>query len=460
MWRPPKIARKIVAVYPLGKEALIVRGRRSWYQWSLLPVESYCFEDSESLYETLNKISTTVSDPTNTTVIIFLPRSLYYFSRTIYPKQLEENIEKIMDYDKYDNLFFKNDCFYMPGDFSITDDRIIASLFWIKGSTYEKIHQSLSGERFQQLIILPDVLIIKEGLLKILQPEEATGSFWSFIPSGENFYQIAHIAKGRITESLLLNSKKSLYQNMVISKLEGAERIICLGSRLCEGECSTLERGCPLLEYRLALKSLQFEKIDYKVILEEGTKAFLKSFKIRDFTRYVYVNIPKIPKWVYGIIVLVTLFFLFTAYIFFENNYLEKKLKKLNKRKALLEDQWKPIENQLRVIDQIEKDKKNLADLTEQSGAIKELIEVLSNITPKDTWINNLIITQGNKVILRGESKSAVQYMGELSKVAGFSDVRFISPVRKNPGEEKEFFNIELHVNWPAFKKATRVSEK
>jgi Tfp pilus assembly protein PilN len=189
-------------------------------------------------------------------------------------------------------------------------------------------------------------------------------------------------------------------------------------------------------------------------VVRNGIFRMLDESALVGFDSSVRVNFPKIPKWVYVLLAIFTCYVLFAGYISFESRHLSTKLSRIKKERALLEEQWKPIEQQMKIVEQMEQDKKTLESLTAQTVPLRHLIEALSTTTPKDTWVNNLILTQGNKIILRGDSKSAVLYMGELSKIAGFKDVKFISPVRKDAGADKEFFNIEITVDWNEFKQA------
>jgi hypothetical protein len=77
---------------------------------------------------------------------------------------------------------------------------------------------------------------------------------------------------------------------------------------------------------------------------------------------------------------------------------------------------------------------------------------LLTEVTPPDTWLNYLSVRKG-QIMLRGESKSAIKYLSDLSKIEGFSDVRFASPVNRNPSTNMERFNVQFQVDMDRLKK-------
>jgi hypothetical protein len=75
-----------------------------------------------------------------------------------------------------------------------------------------------------------------------------------------------------------------------------------------------------------------------------------------------------------------------------------------------------------------------------------EILNLLTQTTPEDTWLNYFSVRKG-QIILRGDSKSAIKFLSELSKIEGFSDVRFASPVTRSPSSEDERFNVQFQVD-------------
>jgi hypothetical protein len=111
-----------------------------------------------------------------------------------------------------------------------------------------------------------------------------------------------------------------------------------------------------------------------------------------------------------------------------------------------LEAQWKPIEQLQANIAKLQEDQKALAEFDQQSYPVLELFTLLSQVTPEDTWLDFLSLAN-REMQIRGESKSAVKYLSELSKVEGFSNVSFASPVSRNPTSDKERFNVRIQMD-------------
>ena len=102
-----------------------------------------------------------------------------------------------------------------------------------------------------------------------------------------------------------------------------------------------------------------------------------------------------------------------------------------------LETRWQPIEQLQTHITKFREDQKTLSEFNHEDYRLLELLNFLTLLTPDDTWLNYLSLRKG-QLILRGESKSAIKYLSELSKIEGLSDVKFASPVtrdRYGPGE-------------------------
>ena len=118
-----------------------------------------------------------------------------------------------------------------------------------------------------------------------------------------------------------------------------------------------------------------------------------------------------------------------------------------------LETQWKPIEELQKRITNFEQDKKTLSEFNRGRLQAPRAFGLLSDRTPGDTWLDYLSLGQG-QLILRGESKSALKYLAELSKVEGLTEVKFASPVSRDPGNDLERFNIELQLEMKELRKS------
>jgi Tfp pilus assembly protein PilN len=154
----------------------------------------------------------------------------------------------------------------------------------------------------------------------------------------------------------------------------------------------------------------------------------------------------KIPKVIYPILGVMGLYALFAVYQVHMSTELEDISKQLRVQRSQLEAQWKPIEEAQERIAKLEEDHKSLAQFNENSHSILQLLDLLSEKTPDDTWLNFLSLKKG-KLTLRGMSKSAVDYLSKLSQIEGFEEVKFASPVSRNTKTDEERIVIDIRLD-------------
>ncbi|MCX7823321.1 MAG: PilN domain-containing protein [Syntrophobacterales bacterium] len=446
-----KVTRNIVALYPAGTRIFIIKVNRRGRRWNLSSFDTVSSGGSGDTWtdvtDVITRILPGISDPKKVSLTLILPRSDYFFTRGIYPKHLVENIANILNYEKSDHVFLKEDYSVITGDIIETQSSLIATIYWVKNSVWETLWQGGIVKSFGSFLVIPDLMVLSKGIYSSFIAEDSyeVKGTWVVFPIGKNFIHSFHITQeGSITESVLIDPRRGFLGSLVSKKLQNSSTILYSDS-VSEGFIK--DSGIILNGQRLLFTPLE-------EIVRHGILGLLDVPTIHGFNDSIRTNLPKVPVWGYIFLAIFMSYALFAGYILFEGKHLEGKLARIKKERVILEEQWKPIEQQLNLVKQIEQDKENLEAITAQTIPLREFMELLSITTPKDTWLNNLILTQGNKIILRGDSKSAVQYMGELSKIPGFKDVKFISPVRKDAGSDKEFFNIEITVDWSEFKKS------
>lgn len=471
-----KIVKHITAIYPIGAKTIVVRAERKRRKWEIASIETIPDGYYENAFEVVTRIAFNSPFTRKGLLLVILPRSDYFFSRGTYPGHLEENIRQVLTYDMAEHVFFKNGCSVLTGDIIGTASSVIASLYWAKHSTWDSFAQDKIKEAFDDVLIIPDAMVLAKGLGAILSREafsmDGIETLWGIFPVGNGQIHALHvIPDGMVTESVIADPHKSFVWKMLRYKLQASQFILYDESLRTEDlkslgidppdikdsvKDTDTNRARGSLEEKPdnAQSSPVFLPFQLEDMIRNGISRMLDDSVLIGFDHSVRINLPKIPRWAYIVLIIFACYALFAGYMVFESKHLSSKLARIKKERLALEEQWKPIEQQMKIVEQMEQDKKTLESLTAQTMPLRRLIEILSKTTPKDTWVNNFILTQGNKIILRGDSKSAVHYMGELSKIAGFKDVKFISPVRKDAGTDKEFFNIEITVDWNEFKQA------
>jgi hypothetical protein len=187
-------------------------------------------------------------------------------------------------------------------------------------------------------------------------------------------------------------------------------------------------------------------------LVEHWMEHLFQKDEIRTFEEPLYLKPWKVPKVVWPLAALAGLYALFALYQVHSLSQLKENALRLKKQTATLEAQWKPIEQLQTRISKFQEDQKTLSQFNSEGYPLMELLTLLTQITPEDTSLNYFSLRKG-QVILRGESKSAIKYLPELSKIEGFGDVKFASPVTRNPSSDQERFNVQLQLDAEKFRK-------
>ncbi len=181
--------------------------------------------------------------------------------------------------------------------------------------------------------------------------------------------------------------------------------------------------------------------------------SLLKQDTIHTFDSEIVLKPWQIPRIVWPLAALVLVFALYGFYQSYSLRSLAQTSSRLKVRIDQLEAKWKPLEELQMRITNFQQDKKTLSEFTREDYRLRELLDLLSDRTPEDTWLDYLSLSHG-QLILRGESKSALKYLTDLSKVDGFTQVKFASPVSRDPGNDMERFNIELGLDMKKLQKS------
>ncbi len=389
---------------------------------------------SDSLFE----FTTRIKNPKKTFLIGIISRPFYHFVRSIYPPSLKSNLNEIIKYYKDENVLFKNDCLYMISTPLTDENGILAPALSLKRSTYERLTQIFNVNSFSHYSIIPDIYIM-ESFLKKQENISPHTNTWILQKNDEKSMIAFHAHTPVITESITVNSNNQDMVSLFQQKLNMAEKIVHIS------DTSDLVGNITAEQTDIAVSTFEFFK--------QAVSELLNYQNISGFDNTVRLNFPKIPRTLFIPLVGILLVIASGLYVHSTVSRTSKHLAMLKAEKRVLEQKWSPIENQLKMIEELEQDKKNLQVTLNQGIPLLKVLEVLTQTTPPDTWLNYLVINSNNTMFLRGESGSAVRYVSALSKIPGFKDVSFASPVRKNTRTQKEYFNIKLTVDWNEFMK-------
>jgi len=425
---PPQ---NVVIAYPAGEKIIWIAANRKRKKWE---VSTPLISEIENFGEQVRK---TVDKHSNIFLIV-APRKSYGFTKAIYPAGVRGNLEKIIDYESSEITPLKNDAVMNIGSLVREGDMLLASVAWIQKNNLNRL-RTIVNDKLKNTFTTPDTMLV-QNFIHDHSSWNANGNSWLLHSVGDCLW-VYHACKGEIIESLIITSNQSPIAQITNAKLHEADRVIFVGEDAEVLSRFNIDRHPDLV-------------IDRKDFFTSAVRHVLDKEWISCFEGKLRLNYPEIPKSVFIPILLMITLLGYGIFLQSSVKAVETELANVLSRKAKLEKEWKPLEQQLKAVEKLESDKKTLQNLLGQGIPVLTFLEVLTEKTPADTWLNYLTVNQNNFVMLRGESRSAVQYVGILSKIPGFKKVSFASPVRKNPRTNKEYFNIKFTVDWGEFRKS------
>jgi Tfp pilus assembly protein PilN len=448
--------RHLLAVYVEPARVEILWAQRQWRSWQTGPTEQYIVPEGESPYDYLQRLNLR-SKGKQTALVLFLSRSYYSFHRECYPSAIGEQLEETLTFDWAENVFYENgQMLHFHGSPVPAGSQLIVPVFSIHNSVYDKFYQCLDGDSFQTFTVIPSA--------------QAYKSFLPAIGGAGNGSPTIEIAGRQIDPfSLEINRFYDglLQDSVIIRKDEDTPKLFFESSQCLKDDdspdrvhirmlCSKDEAVTDYCEEwkRRHLPVQIDEKAEH--VLSYWTRSLLGEEKSQGFGAPVYAKPWSVPKSFWVVICLILFYSVFAAYKTHEKKLLAQSLEQLQSRRARLEAQWKPIDQLQQRIPQLQEAQKALAQFGQESYPVMGLLTMLSTVTPDDTWLNFFSL-KGKELTLRGESKSAIKYLGELSKLQGFQDVRFASPVSRNPASDMERFHIQSQVDVEKLKHAIHI---
>ena len=357
-----------------------------------------------------------------------------------------------MTFDWQENIFHDHEqTLHFFGSPVSVNQHLSVPIFSLQRDVYEKFHQALGAAAFETFAVIPSALAYESFLPSLAHEENSLPIEMMGRLIDANHMEIHRFYSGRLLESMVLDRNQD---NLRLFR----ENLLCLGDGDCQneahihlvcndGECSE-EYGHEWREQDLILRPhvLQDSLVSYWI------KYLFDQDQIQSFDSHLLLKPWKMPRIVWPLLFTVAVYSLFAVYQVHSFTKQKEAYRILKKENAQLETQWKPIEQLQTKIAKFMEDQKTLSEFNLEGYPLLEILTVLSQSTPPDTWLNYLSVRKG-QLMVRGESKSAIKYLPELSKIDGFSDVRFASPVTKNPSSDQERFNVQIHLDLEKFKK-------
>lgn len=445
--------RQLLAVYIEQRRLEILRAHRQWRSWEIDSVEDMEIPEGEPIFDYLQRLNLRPVDRSKTTLLLFLPLLYYTTHHEHYPAALSEQLDEAIGFDWPENVFLEADrTLHFSGQPVTLNHHLSVPIFTLQREIYDKFSQVLGTANFQSFRIIPTAMTYQA--LTSPDPGDESSPLLEVLARivGPSHIEVHRFYNGRLLDSLLLgNHHDSL--RLFLETIRGT------GNGSFEGE-ATLRLVCSdgdtmaAETFRHAWGAMVPVEIQ---ILEEPlvscwVKYLFDQDRVKTFDAPIFLKPWKAPRIVWPLLAMVLLYTLFFGYQVWAHRHLLETSHRLKGEIAHLETQWKPIEQLQTRISKFQEDQKTLSQFNQEGYPVLEILTLLTQITPDDTWLNYFSLRKG-QIILRGESKSAVKYLSELSKIDGFGDVKFASPVTRSPSSDMERFNVQFQADMEKLKK-------
>lgn len=445
--------KNLLAVYVESQHIEVLRAHRQWRTWRIDSAEHFALHEGESVFEGLQRLNLKPRNRKSTALVLFLPRNHYSFHREFYPAGLQDQLDQALEFDWQENVFQEHErTLNFFGQATPLDQQLSVPIFSLPQETYDKFHQALGGTLFQTFTVLPSSLVYAAFLPLLPTGEEASPLQIIGRVLNANQIEVHRFYEGRLLDSILVRRKKE-HLRLFIENLphiedddgEGITPVHVIftdrdGPGSLEDERIWEEEGLPLKPFRIN-----------GPLISSWVNHLLVQDHIQTFDAKLLLKPWTIPKVIYPVAAALFVFFAFGLYQSYSSKQMLAASQQLRKQELQLATEWKPIEELQTRIAKFHEDKKTLSAFSAEGYPLIELMTLLTEVTPPDTWLNYLSVRKG-QIMLRGESKSAIKYLSELSKIEGFSDVRFASPVNRNPSTNMERFNVQFQVDMDRLK--------
>jgi len=439
--------RQLLAVYVEQQRVEILRAHRQWRAWQIDSVENFEVPEGESIYDYLQRLNLRPRGKKTTTLLLFLPLTFYNFHKEHYPVGLQDQLYEALNFDWQENIFLEHErMLNFHGPAVLLNHNLSVPIFSLQRDMFDKFHQVLGAGSFHNFRIIPAALAYRAFLASgPSQPESPELEVFARIIDPSHV-ELHRFYKGQFLDSILIGKDRDdmpLFLEHLQAMGNGPDaqispiHLICTNGEALKAEA--FQRSCSD-EVHFEIEPLQ----DF--LVSRWVSYLFEQDAIQTFDAQLLLKPWQIPRIAWPILALIGLYLIFAFYLIHSHRQLQETSHRLKREIAQLEMQWKPIEQLQTRIAKFQEDQKTLSEFNREGYPLLEILTLLSQTTPEDTWLNYFSIRKG-QIILRGDSKSAIKYLPELSKVEGFSDVRFASPVTRSPSSDDERFNVQLQVD-------------
>ena len=440
--------RHLFAVYVEDQHIEVLRASRQWRTWRIESEDRIPVSPGDTVYDTLQHLNLRPAHRAGSALVLFLPGTYCSAHREHYPAALENQLEETLHFDWQENLFNDHELtLHFFGTPVPVDHQLSVPIFWVQRSTYDKFYQALDGSRFHTFTVVPTALNYEAFLPQFLVGEQEEPLEIVARQISPSNLEVHRFYNGAFLDSILIGKNFSNFELF-------RQSLLCIGNETCQenvhihlvctdGESSEAQEYCRVLgDEGIAVRVHPMGQC----LISHWVRHLLGQDRIHTFDTELLLKPWSTPKVIWPLMAVILLFSLFGFYQVRSADRLAESNKRLKRQVNQLETQWKPIEALQGRISKFEEDQKTLSEFNKEGYPLLELLTLLTQVTSDDTWLNYLSLRKG-QLILRGESKSAIKYLSDLSKTDGMTDVKFASPVTRNPSSDQERFNVQLQLD-------------
>ncbi|MGC9964141.1 MAG: PilN domain-containing protein [Syntrophobacteraceae bacterium] len=440
----------LYAVYIEPHRIEMLQANRRWRKWEIGPAEQFNVPSGESVFDHLQHLNLKPRGRKGSALLAIVSSVFYSVHREHYPLSIKDHLDEAINFDWQENIFYENDAtLHFFGTPVALQHQISVPIFSIQTEIYDKLNQAVNGPLFHTFAVVPSGLSFAAFLHGAKEGGEQTEMLARSLD--EDTLEVHRFYRGAFLDSTVAGKSSQALQLF-------CENLKCLGDETCEPHIHLV---CAPEECR-ALKNpvASWEQHGFPIKVQEISGSFvenwlhrlLKKDAIHTFDAEILLKPWDVPRIAFPLAALVLIFALYGFYQAHSAENMAQASKRLKVQISQLETQWKPIEELQTRITKFREDQKTLSEFNHEDYRLMELMSFLTRLTPEDTWLNYLSLRKG-QLILRGESKSALKYLAELSKIEGLTDVKFASPVTRDPGTDQERFNVQLQLDIDKLKK-------
>ncbi len=433
---------ELYTVYIEPRRIEVCRATRVWRTWERKKVEHFRVPLDQSVFDHLQHLNLKPDSRKGSALLAIVSGVFYTVHSEHYPLAIKDQLESALTFDWQENLFQENDkTLHFFGPPVVLEHHLSAPIFTIQSEVHDKFNQVLNGSLFQTFAITPSALLFSSMLAQdeVTEGQVLARRLDEDILEAHRFYQNTFLDSspvGKFSNSLGLFVEN--LRGLGNGQDQPSIQLVCL-----PGERTEMERYA----HQIGAKGVRgvVREVEGSFV-SNWLDILLKQDAIPTFESKILLKPWQMPRIVWPLAALLLVFALYGLYQSYSVRSLARTSSRLKLRIDHLQAQWKPI-NQLQMrITNFKQDKKTLSEFNRGDYRLRELLDLLSDRTPLDTWLDYLSLSKG-QLILRGEAKSALKYLTDLSKVEGLTQVKFASPVTRDPGNDMERFNIELQLD-------------